>query len=228
MADSAGWKTQVASLSDGDLLECMALAEADPVAAREAWEQFYVRHVRYLYAVCMRAYGCMVGDAGVADLVAETFHRAYEHAGTFRPVDGDDGDLLRRRTRAWLGRIAQRLFQTLLRTRGRVATVRLSQEHWQNVAAEPPEIPAGEGASPRIRQVREAIARLTGREQTVLRVTMQWYRPDMDNQRMPEAVVAELAESLQTTPENLRQIRRRALRKIRQFLQQTPQAESEQ
>jgi hypothetical protein len=52
----------------------------------------------------------------------------------------------------------------------------------------------------------------------VLRVTFQWYEPGREHQRLPNDVAADLADTLQTTPENLRQIRRRALRKIKAHL----------
>ena len=107
--------------NDADLLAYMAMAGDDPAGARAAWEAFYRRHADYLYAVCLRAYGPLLGgDAGAADLVADTFQRAYQRAVTFDPVGIDDPERLRLRTRAWLSRIAQRLAQTALRSRGRM------------------------------------------------------------------------------------------------------------
>jgi DNA-directed RNA polymerase sigma subunit (sigma70/sigma32) len=71
-----------------------------------------------------------------------------------------------------------------------------------------------------IKAVQRALDQLSEKEQVVIRLSFQWYRPGLDHQRMPNDVVKDLAGSLQTTPENLRQIRRRALRKIRAFLEQ--------
>ena len=112
--------------------------------------------------------------------------------------------------------MAQRLAQDVLRGRRRLAAKELPAEAWQDV---PP--PARPVADPeRTRAVRAAIETLSPREQTVLRVTMQWYQADKDNQRLPNDVAAELAATLATTPENLRQIRRRAMRKVKAFLQE--------
>jgi len=59
--------------TDADLLVYMAMADEDPDSARAAWEAFYLRHVEYLYRVCLRAYGDVLGgEAGAADIVAET------------------------------------------------------------------------------------------------------------------------------------------------------------
>ena len=184
--------------------------------ARAAWEAFYRRHAQYLHAVCLRAYGPLLGgDAGAADLVADTFQRAYQRAVSFDASGIDDPERLRLRTRAWLGRIAQRLAQTALRSRGRMPTRFLDQDAWQQVARRP--APAT-GDSETIRRVREAIESLNEKEQTVIRVTFQWYSPDREHQRLPNDVTADLAATLRTTPENLRQIRRRALRKIETHL----------
>jgi len=202
--------------TDADLLAYMAMADEDADGARAAWETFYRRHAQYLHAVCLRAYGPLLGgDAGAADLAAETFRRAYERAGTFDPGGIDDAERLRLRARAWLGRIAQRLAQTALRGRGRLATHFLDQGAWQQVAREPA---AARADSETIRRVRRAIESLNEKEQAVIRVTFQWYQPERDHQRLPNDVAADLAATLGTTPENLRQIRRRALRKIETLL----------
>jgi len=205
-------RLELAGETDADLLGYMGMAREDPAGARAAWEEFYRRHRRYLHAVCLRAYGPLLGgEAGACDLVAETFRRAYEHAGTFDAAGLTGRDRLRRRARAWLGRIAQRLAQTALRNRGRLPPAALPPEQWQQLA-EPAE--AAPESPQLVGRVRGALEALSDREQTVLRVTMQWYQPDRAHQRLPNDVAAELAETLGTTPENLRQIRRRALRKV--------------
>jgi RNA polymerase sigma factor (sigma-70 family) len=203
--------------SDADLMVYMAMGREDPEAAREAWAEFYQRHVGYLYAVCRRAYAPILGgEAGASDLVADTFLRAYESAGTFDAGGLVDPERLRRRTRAWLGRIAQRLALTLLRGRGFVRTARVDVGEWLETSA--PE-PVAAAESERISRVRQAIERLSDKEQIVIRVTFEWHEPGKPHQRLPNDVAEELAATLQTTPENLRQIRRRALKKIREFLE---------
>jgi len=64
----------------------------------------------------------------------------------------------------------------------------------------------------------EAIDSLSEREQIVLRTTFQYYQPGKQNQHLPHDVVEDLAESLKTTSDNVRQIRSRALRKINQYI----------
>jgi RNA polymerase sigma factor (sigma-70 family) len=203
--------------NDADLMAYMGMASDDPAGARDAWAEFYRRHAGYLYAVCMRAFASLLGgEPGVCDLVADTFKRAYDHAAGFDAEGIRDRDQLRRRARAWLGRIAQRLVQDILRRQARLETTHLEPDEWQQVP-EPPA--AAEPNADRIDLVREALSQLSEKEQIVIRTTFQWYQPSRANQRLPNDVAADLAETLGTTPENLRQIRRRALAKIRAFLE---------
>ncbi len=205
---------------DADLLVYMGLADSDLVCARAAWDVFYRRHVEYLYRVCLRAYGDILGgEAGVADLVAEAFRAAYENAHKFDPAGITDANRLRRRVRAWLGWIARRLVQDILRGRSRLPTRALELDHWQQVA-EPERLggEAGNEPSPKEKAVRQAVESLSEREQLVIRTTLQWYHPEKQHQRLPNDIAADLGRTLGTTPENLRQIRRRAMRKSADFL----------
>jgi RNA polymerase sigma factor (sigma-70 family) len=209
---------KLAGESDADLLLYMSMAADDSAAATAAWEEFYRRHVDYLYAVSLRAFGPLLGgEPGVADLVADTLKRAYERAGTFNDGGIADHEKLRRRTRAWLGRIAQRLAMTALRDQARLPVRSIEPEQWQQIAEEPEDTGNHTNEDQRA-ALKQALSDLSEKEQLVLRVTFQWYRMNSEHQRLPEHVCAELAASLQTTPENLRQIRRRALQKLTKVL----------
>ena len=202
--------------TDVELLAYMSMRDEDPSVAREAWAEFYKRHVDYLYSVCFRAYrDILVGGLGVGDIVAETFHRAFQKAELFDPNDIEDPIRLRRRSRAWLGRIAQRLVLDMLRGAQRLPTYQFKCDSWQNVPEQPNPPPRDDLL---IRRVKNAMEQLSEREQMVIRVTFEWYQPGQAHQRLPNDVVQGLAQTLETTPENLRQIRRRALKKIRSFL----------
>ena len=208
---------QTPAETDADLLVYMTLSADDPAGAAAAWEEFYRRHVGYLHAVCLRAFGDLLGGpSAVGDLVADTFKRVYENADKFDPAGITDPQRLRLRVRAWLGRIAQRLAWTALRGRRQLPTRLLGQDHWQQIARPPAAAPRGDPA--RTDRVRAALGSLTDREQHVIRVTLQWYQPESDHQRLPNDVAADLAATLRTTPENLRQIRRRAMNKLRALL----------
>jgi DNA-directed RNA polymerase sigma subunit (sigma70/sigma32) len=60
---------------------------------------------------------------------------------------------------------------------------------------------------------------LTEREEDVLRTTFHWHDPTKEHQKLPEAVLSNLAKRWKTTPDNIRQIRSRALRKLKDALE---------
>jgi RNA polymerase sigma factor (sigma-70 family) len=211
--------------TDVDLMGYMSMSDEDPSTAREAWAEFYKRHVDYLYGVCHRAYEhTLGGGAGVGDIVAETFHRAFQKAELFDANGIDDPVRIRRRTRAWLGRIAQRLVLETLRGAQRLPTCQFEIETWENIPEQPSLPPRDDKL---IKQVRDALGQLSEKEQLVIRVTFEWHQPGRIHQRLPNDVTTDLAETLETTPENLRQIRRRALNKIRAILEQPENATSD-
>jgi RNA polymerase sigma factor (sigma-70 family) len=198
---------------DAELLALIADRKSDPNARSRAQAAFYSRHVRYLYGVLQRdAYKLLrVAGVGPEDLVQETFHRAFERARTFNAGDVTDTEQLRRRTRAWLGRIAVNLLADYLRNVREVsATPYLERLSCEEIEREAP--PSHELSS-----ICEALDRLSEREQDVLRVTALYQRAG-DHQRLPNAVSAELATRWGTTNENIRAIRSRALKKLKELV----------
>jgi RNA polymerase sigma factor (sigma-70 family) len=200
--------------SDDDLLARIS-NEADEPSRREAWGVFYGRHAEYLFGVCTRSYRGRLDEAAVADLVEETFLKVYERAAaSYRPAETGGADLRRCRVRAWLARIAERLAQDIFRGRRRRPAAQLEQEEWQDVP---------EGADCTHSATTEELCRvinevLDERERDVLRITFHWHDPERDHQKLPEEAVEELARLWQLKPDNIRQIRRRAIQKLKAAL----------
>jgi len=200
--------------SDAELLERVSARARDPHAARAAEADFYERHVRYLYGVLMTRMRRPLALSGreVEDLVQETFFRAFARASTFSAGDATDEDSERRRTRAWLGRIAQRLLADWLSDMREVSASPLLE-----TLAEPEAGPPS-SRSPKLRLMREALETLTERERDVLRVAALYFRPGEEHQRLPNEVSQELAKRWQTNNENIRAIRSRATKKLKDYL----------
>jgi RNA polymerase sigma factor (sigma-70 family) len=169
--------------------------------------------VRYLYGVLRRHEHKLLESAGISaeDLVQETFHRAFERAHTFSAEGIDDADHVRRRARAWLGRIAQNLLCDHLRSTREVS----ASPYLERLSCDEIERPAP--PSPELAVVIDGLGELSEREQDVLRVTALYLRAG-DHQRLPNAVSAELAARWGTTSENIRAIRSRAMKKLRSFI----------
>lgn len=201
-------------VSDAELLERVNRKAYDADVARAAEAEFYARHARYLYCVLVQRVRRPLALSGreVEDLIQETFFRAFARASTYRGGDTWDAETQRRRSRAWLGRIAQRLLADWL-TEAR----EISASPYLDTLAEPEAAPPS-SRSPKLQLLREALDTLNERERDVLRVAALYFRPGEAHQRLPNEVSAELARRWQTTNENVRAIRSRATKKLKEYL----------
>ena len=201
-------------VSDAELLERVAERATDATTARAAEAEFYDRHARYLYSVLLQRVRRPLALSGreVEDLVQETFFRAFARAETYSSGDAWDRDSQRRRSRAWLGRIAERLLADWLANAREFAA-----SPYLDTLAEPEPGPPS-SPSPKLRLLREALDTLNERERDVLRVAALYFRPGEEYQRLPNEVSAELARRWQTTNENIRAIRSRATKKLKEYL----------
>ena len=201
-------------VSDAELLERVSQRETNAAAARAAESEFYDRHARYLYGVLVQRVRRLLALSGreVEDLVQETFFRAFARAASYSGGDAGDPESQRRRSRAWLGRIAERLLADWL-----AGAREISASPLLDTLAEPEPGPPS-SRSPKLRLLREALDTLNERERDVLRVAALYFRPGEEHQRLPNAVSAELAQRWQTTSENIRAIRSRATKRLKEYL----------
>lgn len=204
--------TSPSPTSDGELFETIARGEpSDQV--RAAKRELYERHAAFLFAVLSRKAHRLLSLCSWApeDLLQETFTRAFDHAGSFREEPGLGPTQGRQRTRAWLGRIAERLLADSLRGSREV----LGVPNLESVADPGPPSSGSQGAL----LVREALAQLTERERDVLRVSALYMRVGETHQRLPNEVAAELGRRWDISNDNVRAIRHRALTKVKQYVQ---------
>jgi RNA polymerase sigma factor (sigma-70 family) len=201
--------------TDEDLLVYMTMRGDDPSASEEAWAEFYRRHRGYLYGVCCRLTHGVMDTSGASDIVQDTFIRVFEKAGTFDGGGMTDPEVLRRRARKWLGRIAHNIFIDILRGRDGATEEPIDE---QSLGGEPEKDQASVAASAERELLDEAIDSLSERKQLVLRTTFQYYQPGKKNQRLPNHVAEGLAKTLKTTSDNIRQLRHRALQDINRYI----------
>jgi RNA polymerase sigma factor (sigma-70 family) len=201
------------------------MGDPDGAWSLPAFEEFYSRHILYVWKVCADVGEQLSCSAWVEDVVQETFQRAQRTVGKFRfptcPEEEEDNVV-----KAWLGRIAHNRLCDYWRKSRRERTG--SDGQWEALTesvtvGDVPDATAL-GSNPanakRLALIEEAMATLSEREAHVLRVTSQFHRHGKRFQRLPNSVVEELASSLNTTPENLRKIRERARRKVRQYVEE--------
>lgn len=198
------------------------MGDADAAWAIAAFEEFYDRHKAYLWKVCTDIGEQLSCASWVNDVFNETFQRAQRNAARFKfptcPKEEEDNVI-----KAWLGEIAHNRLCDYWRKWQRERTG--SDAQWEALGeavalAAERRLEAQPEDVKRIALIEEAMETLSEREAHVLRVTSQFHRHGQKFQRLPNAVVDDLATTLNTTPENLRKIRERARKKVRQYVEE--------
>jgi len=202
--------------TDDVLLTLMAARKEDWAAAKNAWEVFYLRHVRFVSHVAERHYSRHLGGETVPDLVVDTFRRVFERATTFRLGSSEiDADGISRRVRSWMGTIIRNAAMDLLRERKAQHDPRIRFVGGDPSSARQP----GKFKKSRMTiAVNRAFKQLTEREREVLRVTFYWY--DGDRKPLPKEVVRDVCSYLDITPTNLRKIREHAIARVKRLVRE--------
>lgn len=217
--DPGGTPSAVAPLSEARLLGLMSAQDVDPDAARDAWEELYRRHVRYIFQVVARGYGDQLGgEDHVSDVVVDTFQTAYDWAGrqacpeeVEARFDDQERDSVRRRVLGWLSVTARRLALHRIKPR------RESNAPFHDTAS--PDIGDSEPASTQLHAaLARALAKLTPEEIEALRVSLPWYQPDTGEFAFPRGEAAKAASALGITPDTLRQRRFRSIKRLRSLI----------
>jgi RNA polymerase sigma factor (sigma-70 family) len=214
-------------MTDFELIQRMADQRSNFAAAREAWEQFYLRHYRVLMYINMSDHGYLLGQDDINDVVQDTFLKAFNRAESFDYQESCPADVQERKCRAWLAAIAENIVRDRFRGHIEISVVDETtferSEATRQETAEETEIPEPE----RLRLLKLGFASLSEIEQTVLRATMSWWQPDQQHQRMPNAAMQELSRQIDKSPENIRKIRSRAMDKLEKYVDENVQNEEQ-
>ena len=201
--------------TDAELLAFVAMADDDQQGAENAFREFYNRHCKWLYRTIQinaPVYRLLGGEEGIVDVVQETFSKVFQHAGTYNDDGLTDTDRVQRRSRAWLGRIAMNIISDMIRRPISVNSQDCLPLEGQRIPAAPDDLsPAEIKAAERIR---EALTQLSERDQDILWTAANYYQPGKRFQRLPAGVAKALASKWNTTPENIRQRRKRIIDKL--------------
>ena len=207
-------------IHDFELIRRMADKEADFARAREAWACFYVRHHDVVLRVCAASYAYLLGMEGVKDVIQDAFMKAFQGATTFNYAEVCEPTVQERKSRGWLVQIVKNLVRD--RFIGQPEVCIMDEDGLERLGGvsggDPDGVPPPE--SERLKLLESSFALLSDTEQTVLRATMFWWQPDQQHQRMPHEAMQRLSNQIGQSPESIRQIRSRAVKKLKKHVRE--------
>jgi RNA polymerase sigma factor (sigma-70 family) len=212
--------SRITEASNEQLLRLMA--SKSRVTSEQAFVEFYQRHRDYIYCVACKVANGILDDGEKLDLVQDTFIRAFERASTFKGRNLVDKVEERRWARAWLGKIANNIMMDWLRKKRGVLLLDYDDDciRWE---VEQNKMLAGLPKSPRLGLLQEALERLSEKEQTILRLAALNYVPGDEQLRIPRDELEEIARTYNVSKVTIRQIKRRAIEKIKQYVESRAQ-----
>ena len=214
--------------TDEDLLLYMACVDtpADRAYADKALEELHRRYVLRLYARCQMMFKAHDGGESMAEeLTQAAFFRAYERAETYKPAP--EGVSSSSWTVGWLSKIALRILLDFRKNPDRPGPLKVITLDVHAEDYSPDEF-AGlyrEGVEPAYTHyelclVAEAFETLDERTQIVLVETLVQRRRSPRRTYMLRKTAETLAVRIYTSTDNLRQIRKKGLKKISEYVEQ--------
>jgi RNA polymerase sigma factor (sigma-70 family) len=194
----------------------MAMKEDNRQDAEKAFSEFYNRYKNYLYTVARKA--CKSWEKYGEDLVQSvhenTFLKVFERAESFLFIDDFPIERQEKRLKSWLGSIAHREMFLLLR---QFKEEKEKIEYHNDLSfledSEEDIIPE---KSETFLLAEKALNSLSERDRNIL-VTYLLFQ--VDNKNLPSNEIERLAEMWGVLPDNLRQIKKRSLAKVKEYIE---------
>ncbi len=208
--------------TDCELMLVTAYWDDDPVCTRQALETLYKRHHQFFISVAIRHFQTWkiygkdpVQQAG--DIVAAVWVKLKDKAHSYEPCENDDADKSCSHFRAWFFSVMKNLVIDIEKKHGRHGEPRtvlseVEEVVLQEVTSEPD---VEEVDHLGVEPVYPLLAGLSDKEITVMRLLVLELGLGCVSGRLPNGVCAEIAEIVGTKEVNIRQIKKRAIQKIK-------------
>lgn len=182
-----------------------------------ATKELYQRYCGWLFKVLQKRLPQYDGDF-LSDFVIQTFSVVFKNADRFRRISDEDSVLQERRFKKWMLTIANNLYNSWNRKQAPATT--MDEEFWLLAAERPDQKAPNERSTPEMEAIAAAMAELSDRDRSILYAYLS-HCPDITNRqsKLPRNMISELCSAYKTTPENLRTIRSRAMKKVRIHLE---------
>lgn len=196
---------------DESLMLRMLDRDSDPVGAEEALAKFFERHHLHLKSFAEKS-GFRTLGFDPEDFVLKTFTKVFTQASQFRAPRLASPEEFTRKVRNWIFEIARNEFLMELRKRANHLELVVDQE------PTPPETVENLQLSDRAAAVRTFIENLPEKDRVLMVISMNFFDSTQGRSCIPSDILAGLAESLQTTPEGLKQRRKRIVKQLKNYL----------
>ncbi|MDJ1485984.1 sigma-70 family RNA polymerase sigma factor [Cytophagaceae bacterium YF14B1] len=205
--------------SDLDLLYQIMDKEENPAVAKTAFNEFVNRFGKYLYSQCYQAcQGLADAQELACDLTQDVFLKIWLDPSTFNEDGITDPVRLRKRIKAWLSRIARNRFNDYF-DEFRIGGVEYLDEKQMEQLTEPEHVFFERIPSEKIEK---ALATLSARSLDILRTYMEYGDIDNPKAHLPDKQLKILTERYQTSSDNVRQIKHRAIKSLKEYFQKNP------
>ena len=203
---------EIANSSDADLFSLMRAAEEEPLKATKAWKEFYRRYRDYLWHSCLTFCRAVAEGKELAkDIFQATVLKLFEKASSFNPEENKG-------IKAWISRIAFNEF---------IDHINKYERNFVH-SDEPPELADlvedfsdeeeafySKMEDLKAEQLALLLSCLNPKELKVLMVSMSYYQLDKPLGHLPDSEIKELCTEFNVKPPALRQIKLRALAKLK-------------
>ncbi|MFK7777059.1 MAG: sigma-70 family RNA polymerase sigma factor [Gimesia sp.] len=225
MPGSKELQREITDADDEDLFLYIAVDQYAP-EGKWALEELWKRHGTWLFDKCLKI--CNIynqGNAIAADLASAAFTKAIDRAETYKPTENANDEKNIRRTRKWLGTIAQHLLIDGFRNPNRsvsaspvdfdIALDQFSTQDFVEWFIQQNDVRHSANISD---VIGKAFEKLSNREQRVIIETIMQRDKSPSQNYVLRGASIKLANELGISPDSVRQIRKRALSKIKDAL----------
>jgi RNA polymerase sigma factor (sigma-70 family) len=199
-----------------ELFLLMAMKEDNRQDAEKAFSKFYNLYKDYLYTVIKKVCKSwqMYGDDLIQDVHQNTFLTVYENAENFIQIENIPFERQERHLKAWLGKIAKNeMFQLLRKQReDNEKTTYLPDLSYFDDKEIEKFLPMSEN----MLLVEKALNSLNERDRDILITYLMF---EDGNKKLPSEEIQRLADLWDVLPDNLRQIKKRSIEKIKKYIE---------
>lgn len=199
-----------------DLFLSMALKEDDRQDAEKAFAEFYNRYKNYLYTVVRNACKSWekYGDELIEGVHLNTFLTIYEKADSFLLIENIPFERQEKRMKSWLGKIARtEMFKLLRELKDEKDNI---EYHDDLTFLENSDEEITPQKSEEILLAEKALQTLRERDRNIL-VTYLMFEDG--KKKLPSNEIQRLADMWDVLPDNMRQIKKRSLAKVKKYIE---------